>query len=478
MYFIRITLAAFCCILELSSYAQRDSSSTGDALTLQRCIRLAYSNQTELQIADLRIQSENIREQQAEAARLPVVYGTLANGFSLGRGIDPYTNNYIDQQIAFSTWNVYSEWSLYDGGEQKRLSDQAQTRSQIANLNRQKILDDLTLQVLQACLTILQYEDQMTLAGNQVAVTQKEVDRLELLHQSGATSPAMALDMKAQLARESLAVVNANSLLRSAKFHLGQLIGQEDWENIRLTREGLDKSPAPYLLTPGAVAEIAQRNFAAIKIADLTTALAQKETEIALSSRRPRLNLFARLGTNYSSTAARQLFGDLITTPTQDFINVNGLSYPVLSQRPEVSFQKLSYFNQFFNNFNANIGVQLQVPIFDAHQAKNKAAIAEIGAKEAALKAESSRKELRNAVEEAFLSLTAAKERYDAIQLEINALEAAFQITETRFRATLIPGTEYLAAKNNLLSARTQLVTARYEYLFYYKILDFYQGKR
>jgi outer membrane protein len=478
MPFIRIIIVVCCCLLECLTYAQRDSIAIGQPLTMQRCIRLAYANHTELQIADLQMQSTNLREQQITDLRLPVVYGALANGVSLGRGIDPYTNNYLDQQIAFSTWNVYSEWSLYDGGEQKRLLDQAQINSQIAQLNRQKILDQLTLEVLHACLTFLQCEDQMTLASNQVAVTREEVNRLDVVYKSGASAPMTLLEMKAQLAKEELAVVYANSYLRQARHRLGQLTGQQDWEHLQLAREGLDKMPASYPLTPEAVSEIALRNFAAIKIADLSTDYAQKATAIALGSRKPRITLFARLGTNYSSAATRQLFGDLITKPTGDLINVNGLSYPVLSQRPEVITQKLSYFNQFFNNFNANVGVQLTVPLFDAHLAKNKAALAEIGTKEAAISSEAERKALLNAVEEAFLSLTAAKERYDAIQVQINALEEAFKITEVRFRETIIPGTEYLAAKNNLLAARTQLVTARYEYLFCYKILDFYQGRR
>lgn len=478
MFIIRIIIVVCCCLLEWSVYAQRDTISTGEALTMQRCIRLAYSSHTALQIADLHIRSGNIREQQAEDKRLPAVYGALANGVSLGRGIDPYTNNYINQQIAFSTWNVYSEWSLYDGGEQKIMLDQAQINLQIAQLNRQKILDQLTIEVLHACLTFLQCEDQMTLAGNQAAVTREEVNRLDLLYKSGAGTPMTLLDMKAQLAKEELAVVHANSLLRSARHRLGQLTGLQEWEDIRLAREGFDKIPAPYPLTPEAVTETALRNFASIRIAELSTDYARKTSAVALSSRKPHITLFARLGTNYSSAATRQLFGDLITKPTGDLINVNGLSYPVLSQRPEIITQKLSYFNQFFNNFNANLGVQLTVPLFDAHLAKNKAALAEIGTREAALSSEAERKALRNAVEEAFLALTAARERYDAIQVQINALEEAFKITEVRFRETIIPGTEYLAAKNNLLAARTQLVTARYEYLFCYKVLDFYQGRR
>lgn len=478
MYLIRTTLLVCCCCFLWTVQAQRDTTSPGGTRTLQQYIRQASDYQTGLKTADLQIEGSHIREKMAEATFLPVVHGSLTNGISIGRGIDPYTNTYVNQQIAFSSWQLYSEWTLLDGHQRRHQLDQAQYTSQIAGLTRQKFIDQLTLQVLEACLAILQYEDQLALAVNQAALTQQELNRLALLDQAGAISPAAALDMKAQLAGEELAVIQANSRLRQSRLRLGQLTGTTDWENIRIDRAGLDKVPVPYPASPRAIAESAQRNFATIKIADLNVAAAAKDVQISTGARQPRLSLFAGLGTNYSSAATRLLAGDPVTVPTDQFINVNGLNYPVLARQPVFSEQRLSYLNQFVNNINANIGLQLQVPVWDGRIAKNKAALAQIAVEEASLSSESARQELQNAIEEAYLSLTAAKERYDAILLQIEALEAAFKITETRFRATIIPGTEYQAAKNNLLSARIQLVTARYEYQFYYKMLDFYQGRR
>lgn len=54
----------------------------------------------------------------------------------------------------------------------------------------------------------------------------------------------------------------------------------------------------------------------------------------------------------------------------------------------------------------------------------------------------------------------------------------SYKVAEVRFNAGLTTTVEYLAAKNNLDKARSNFVTARYDYFLRSKILDYYQGKR
>jgi outer membrane protein len=55
-------------------------------------------------------------------------------------------------------------------------------------------------------------------------------------------------------------------------------------------------------------------------------------------------------------------------------------------------------------------------------------------------------------------------------------MEEAFRYTEEKFNVGMINTVEYNQSKNYLSAARSELLQARYEYIFRAKILDFYNG--
>lgn len=52
----------------------------------------------------------------------------------------------------------------------------------------------------------------------------------------------------------------------------------------------------------------------------------------------------------------------------------------------------------------------------------------------------------------------------------------SFRTAEVRFNAGVITQIDYLIAKNNVDRAKTNLIFAKYDYLFRMKILDYYRG--
>jgi outer membrane protein len=56
-------------------------------------------------------------------------------------------------------------------------------------------------------------------------------------------------------------------------------------------------------------------------------------------------------------------------------------------------------------------------------------------------------------------------------------MQESFKYTEQKFNVGMVNTTDYNTAKNKMTKAQSDLLQAKYEYVFKAKVLDFYQGK-
>lgn len=70
-----------------------------------------------------------------------------------------------------------------------------------------------------------------------------------------------------------------------------------------------------------------------------------------------------------------------------------------------------------------------------------------------------------------------AKKKYSATLTQTQALEKSFVAAEKRYNAGASNFVDYNLAKTNLDRAKSNLIVAKYDYIFKIKILDFYQNK-
>ncbi len=85
--------------------------------------------------------------------------------------------------------------------------------------------------------------------------------------------------------------------------------------------------------------------------------------------------------------------------------------------------------------------------------------------------------QLRQEIETAHNEAIAALKRYRAAEKSVNALNLSFDYTQQRFDVGLLNSFDFNNEKNRLNRAESELIQAKYEYIFKTKVLDFYQGK-
>jgi outer membrane protein len=84
--------------------------------------------------------------------------------------------------------------------------------------------------------------------------------------------------------------------------------------------------------------------------------------------------------------------------------------------------------------------------------------------------------QLRKNIEQACQDVTSAQIKYEANQENYAATQEAAALSDEKFKQGIINSVDYLVSKTNLIVAESQLLQAKYNLIFSYKILDFYVG--
>jgi outer membrane protein len=449
--------------------------------SLKQCIDLAWANNLQVKRTALQLETAETNFIQSRNNKLPIISGNYNAGLNNGRSIDPFTNGYITQQLLSSNAAINGEFVLYNGLRVKNQIKQNGILTQAAKMDMQQEKDNLALNVILAYLQVLNNEDLLKLANTQAAVTQKQLDRLEILNKAGAIQPAILYDMKGQFATDELSIVNVQNALSISKLTLTQLMNLPFDKAMRLEKLGSDNTPDAVLTAYDApVSQVyadALTHLALVQASELREESAKMATLIAASNYYPRVSLFGQLGTNYSSAAQRALPIGTSDVATTNFVEVNGNRFPVFRKETSFKEDKIGYFNQLGNNLNSFVGVNVQIPIFTAFQSKTLVNLAKIQEKSAENISESLKVQLKQAIEQAHLNTTTAYDRFAILTRQVQAFQQSFNAAEKRFTEGVIHSVDYLIVKNNLDRARANWVNARYEYLLRLKVLDFYRGK-
>ena len=221
----------------------------------------------------------------------------------------------------------------------------------------------------------------------------------------------------------------------------------------------------------------ALQNLAMIKAVDLRREAALKSVKSARGQLYPSLVLNGNLATNYSNSASVQNYLSSTDMPTDSYVLLNNSKVPVYAPQVTYEQQKISYGNQWKNNFNSSFSIGLQIPILNGLTSRSNLNRTKIQVKRSTINAQSTKTQLQQSVEQAYVNMSSAFERYETLTQQVKDFGESFRVAEVRFNDGDMNSVDYLIAKRNVDNANINLIAAKYDYILRTKILDFYQGR-
>jgi outer membrane protein len=444
--------------------------------TLQQCIDTAIRNNINVRSTALDAERAAIDYNQSKYNLLPNVNGFVSHGINKGRSIDPFTNSFVNQSINFANYGLSASVPLFNGFSLRNTIKQLAYAHDAARMQLQQAKDELTLNVIIAYLQVLNNEDMLEVAKQQVAVSQKQVERLQVLNRQGAINPPQLHELQGQLKDNELAVLNSANALETAKLQLAQLMNIPYDKGIRLERYNEANLVVPPDQTADAILQKALNSLAAVKAIELRKKSAESAIKASKGALFPTLFFNGNINTNYSSIATRDVLQATTEVPTSNYVVVNGNQFPVIAKRDQYTIQKIGYGNQLESNLFSNVALTLRVPVFNSFQTRNRIKLAQIEWKNTQLVAENVTVQLRQQVEQAHLNLVNAWSRFQLLTEQVSFFKEAFRAAEVRFDAGVGNSVDYVIAKNNYDRANLNLVMAKYDYLLRRQVVNFYSG--
>jgi outer membrane protein len=411
-------------------------------LTLQQCLDVAIKNNLTVKQDSITAQQDRINFVQAKDNMIPYITGGANRTFSSGRAVNPVTNTYITQSVTSDNYNLNGQVTLFNGLALQSAVKQTSLAFQSGKMAFQAAKDLVVVQIITNYLGVLDAAEILSQTKSQLAVAKENVDIAQTKENYGANLTASTLsDFKGQYASDVVNVVQAQNSLDAAKLSLFQLMNVPYNKDADLQPLNAEDLKGQYGVDPDQVFNTALQQLAEVKAATLARQSAEKGVSFAKGQLYPTLALGSGIGTNYS--------------------NLNSTSY----------------FDQFRNNYGTYVEIALNIPIFTNHVKKNAVALAKLNLLNYQALEDNTKIQLKQSVETAYYNMAAAYKRYQALQDAVAAYTTSYHVQKTRFDAGVITSDLFLIAQNNLDATNLSLIGARYDYLIYSKILDYYQGK-
>ena len=412
--------------------------------TLRQCADYAVEHNINIK------QRENNREQRelqlstAKNSRLPDLNASASESFSFGRGLT-LDNTYTNRSTSSTSFSLGTTVPLFTGFKIPNQIKLNQLNLEAATKDLEKAKNDIRTQVAQAYVQILYDMEIADVAKRQIEIDSQQVARLEAFVNNGKASMAQLSQQQSTLAQAHLTATQAENNLQLAILALTQLLEFPSPEGFSVVRPQVDHiAILSQLPSPEAIYQEALGLKPEVQAEQLRLTAAERNIDIAKSANYPTLNFSAGLQTNYYKTNGMKADG---------------------------------FASQLKNNFSQYIGLNLSIPIFNRFQTRNSVRSAKIDRENQLLQLENVKKTLYKEIQQVYYNAVAADSKYHSSETAAQSSMDAFTLTQAKYENGKATITEFNEAKNNYLKAESNLVQARYEYLYQNALLDFYRGR-
>jgi outer membrane protein len=449
--------------------------------SLQKCVDYALENSLQVKQSGLDVESAEISLFGSKMSTLPGVSGNLGLNTSTGRSIDPFTNTIIDRGINSQNAGLNASLPLFDGFQRYNSIKRDQFGELAAQKDLESVQNDVTLNVVTFYTNILFNKELLETANLRLETTESQENRIEKQVEIGALAQADLLQIRQQKANDELEVVRAENNLNISYLQLKQALQIPAEESFDIEIPDLPEPNEGELMESSSnVYQYALQNQPVIKAAEYRKESAIKGIGVARSGYFPSLSLNAGISTNYSD-AAPERFPVLGSENTTEFFPVGVVENTgdvVVSQRSVPSeFTENTYWNQLDFNQRRFLGLSLNIPIFNRFQVKSNVQQAIISQKRSEYQLTSVKNQLQQTIEQAYLDVKAAAKSYEALKNSFEASELSFRNAEQRLELGATDAVQFTQIKNDFERVKSDLIRAKYDYIFKLKVLDFYQGK-
>lgn len=337
------------------------------------------------------------------------------------------------------SYSLSAQWTLWNGNRRLNSLKQQKKNREIAQLTVEETENMLKEQITQLFIQILYADESIAINKGTLEVSKATYERGKELFNEGSISKADLAQLESQVSSDQYQLVTSESTLRNYKLQLKQLLELDGTAEMELELPELSNEHVMEMLPS--------------QIDVYQTALATRP-EIQSG----KLNIDnAKLNISYAK-------GGYMPT----------ISLSASTSSTTNNSSQNNWAQQMKYGWNNMIGISLSIPLYDQRQNKSAVRKAKLQYSTSQLDLMNQEKELYSTIEGFYLDALNAQQQYAAAETKVKSSQTSFDMVSEQFNLGMKNTVELLTEKNNLLSAKQELLQAKYMAILNRTLLNFY----
>lgn len=417
---------------------------------------LSYARENNLQVLASKL-NEQVQESNLKIAKkekLPDLKGTITNGITFGPlatqkvtqdGVTDFT---IDSYYKYTegyqnNLALESSMILYNNRRLRLTEEKNSFLVQQNQYTTEKIKNDISLQLVGNYLTVLLNKELLGVQLNSMDTQAKDKDRNEKLYNAGSIPLSTLYESKSNLANAKQTYENAKIEVDRSLMVLAMLL-QKDYRDFQIEDVKVSDDIGMPLINLDDIINYAFNNQPVIKSAELGVESAKKDIDIAKTAFYPSITGGYKVSTFY-----------------QDYFDRSSKSID----------------DQWYDNHSQMVSVGVNIPIFSKGTNKIKVQQSRINQLIQENQLDQEKLNLKQNIQTSYFDVNSAFQTFTSAKELVASTELSYEFAQKSFTAGKINIYDLNTARNNYFNALSQMLQAKYSFLFRLKILDFYIGK-
>ncbi len=424
----------FLLFISISSIAQ-------EKLSLKECINRAIEKNISIKNSSLDLLNSTENKKTAIGNFLPSLNINGNHSWNTGLTQNITTGILENQTTENSSMNMSVGIDIFNGLANLRTLHRANLDLLAKKYQLEDMKEDISLLVANSYLQILFNKEQLDVQKSQLKISKEELKNAKEKFKNGIIPEGNLFEIEANLALSEQNVIIAENNYQLSKLSLSQLLLFEDSDNFDIADDNY-KIPQSSVINKSAkeILEQAMKNRNDIKLAETNLEIAIKDKQISQSRLLPSASAFY----SYNSR--------------------------VIMDAPE------SLKSQFDLNAGESIGLQVNIPILNGWSSRSNINKSKINILRSKNLLDQTRIDLENTIYQALNDAKGAQKSYEAAKKSEIARKTAYEYAKERFENGALNTINYFQAQQLFETAQSELIKAKYDYIFKIKVLEFYFG--
>ena len=429
-----ISFLIFLLFFSFSSFAQ-------EKLTLKDCIDRAIEKNISIKNSSLDLLNSTENKKTAIGNFVPSFNINGNHSWNTGLTQNITTGILENQTTENSSINMSVAVDVFNGLANIRRLHRVNLDLLAKKYQLEDMKEDISLLVANSYLQILFNKEQLDVQKSQLKISQEELKNAKEKFNNGVIPEGNLFEIEANLALSEQNVIMAENSYQLSKLSLSQLLMFGDSDNFDIADDNYE-IPQTDILSKDAkeILEEAMKNRNDIKLAETNLEIAIKDQQISKSALLPSASAFY----SYNSRV-------IMDAPT-------------------------SLKSQFDLNAGESIGLQLNIPIINGWSSRAGIKKSKLNVLRNKNLLDQTKMDLENTIYQALNDAKGAMKSYEAAKKSEIARKTAYEYAKERFENGALNTINYFQAQQLFETAQSELIKAKYDYIFKIKVLEFYFG--